>query len=232
MKKNLLIFGLILIVLGLALNTIFNWFTLSKDERIAKESLSPKNDTITLREYITKDSTIVMKYEPNLGQLLQNNVTKKYYSYVSDTLAPALKIATNKISEAQQVKAKLEGQVQSLKSELNSEKTRTIYYKDKYFSATTKTDTLGNSSMAYNYDAQLDVITTLDKRFIGKDIQTVSITSPDRNLKINGVEHYKKSVTMPPKKVGLGLQVGYGVTGDGKLVPYMGAGVSYNFIRL
>lgn len=38
-------------------------------------------------------------------------------------------------------------------------------------------------------------------------------------------------VTPPPKRFGLGLQVGYGITLDGRPQPYIGVGLSYNFIR-
>lgn len=233
MKKNLLIIGLIFLITALVLNMFYGWFTMNKQEKIANEVLKPNNDTITLREYITKDSTIYVKYEPNLGQLLQNNVTPKTNNYISDTLAPALKIAASKIKEFQQVKAKLEGNVQSLKSELDKEKNRTTFYKDKYFTATTKTDTLGNSLMAYNYNAQLDIVTEAKrKNFLSKEVQTIYISSPDKNMKINNVEHFKKDISIPPKKWGLGIQVGYYyVPEKNSLTPGVGLGLSYNLIR-
>lgn len=34
-----------------------------------------------------------------------------------------------------------------------------------------------------------------------------------------------------PKRIGIGVQVGYGMTGD-RLSPYIGVGVSYNFLNL
>lgn len=231
MTKNIIIASLLAIILVLALNTVFGWFTMTDDERLAKEVLKPKNDTIRMETKVTKDSTIYVRYQPNVGEMAQNNITKNYRTYVYDTLAPALKIATAKISELQQIKASLEGTVKSQKSDLDKEKVRTIFYKDRYFSATTKTDSTGNSSMSYNYDAQLDVVTTTQKKFLKPDVQTIYITSPDKNLKINGVEHFKQNVVIPSKKFGIGIQAGYGITGEGRLLPYVGVGGSYNLIR-
>lgn len=151
---------------------------------------------------------------------------------MSDTLAPALKIATGKIAELQQVKAKLEGTVKSQKTEIDKQKVQTIYYQDRYFTATSKTDSLGNSNLNYQYNAQLDIATTKEKRFLGKEIQTVHITSPDKYLNINGVEHFKKDISTPPKRFGIGIQSGYYFTPEtGKLSPAIGVGVSYNLIR-
>ncbi|MBO6184214.1 MAG: hypothetical protein J6O88_05890 [Chryseobacterium sp.] len=233
MKKNIIIAVLLFLATALILNTIFNWFTPSESDKIAKEVLNPKNDTITLEKHITKDSTIYVKYVPNLGELPQNNITKNFKTYVYDTLAPALRISTNKINELQQVKATLEGNIKSLKSDIDREKTKTVYYQDKYFSAKTKTDTLGNSSLDYKYNAQIDMISEMKKKNIfSKEVQEISITSPDNNLRINGVEHFKRNISVPSKRFGLGIQAGYYyVPEEGKTVPAIGIGISYNPIR-
>ncbi|TDX83999.1 hypothetical protein [Epilithonimonas xixisoli] len=233
MRKNVIIAVLLLLATVLILNTVFGWFTLSEDERLMKDYENPKNDTITLEKHITKDSTIYVKYTPNMGELVQNNVTKKYNTYVYDTLAPALKIATNKINELQQIKASLEGTVKSQKSEIDKEKNRSVFYKDKYFSAVSKTDTAGNSTLDYKYNAQIDIISELKKKhLLSKEVQEVSITSPDKNLKINGVEHFKKNISIPPKRFGIGIQAGYYLIPEsGKIVPAVGVGASYNLLN-
>lgn len=41
----------------------------------------------------------------------------------------------------------------------------------------------------------------------------------------------KQTITPPPKRWGLGIQVGYGITLDGRPQPYIGIGLSYNFLR-
>lgn len=231
MNKNLLIGALMVLITALLLNMFYGWFTLDRAERIAKEAQEPKTDTITLTEYVTKDSLVYVNYQANEGELLANNVTKNYYTYVTDTLAPALKIATEKINELQRVKAKLEGTVKAQKAEINNEKVRTVYYQDKYFSAVTKTDTLGNSDLDYTYNAVIDIATVNKPRFLKKDVQEIYITSPDRNFKVNGVEHYKQSVTIPRKNFSIGLQVGYGITESG-FSPYVGLGGQFNLINI
>ena len=217
MKKNLIISVLVFLAIVLLLNTIFGWFTPSKKEILADEYSNPKTDTIRLEYH--SDSTIV-KYVPNVGQIPANNITKNYRTYVYDTLAPALKIATGKISELQQIKATLEGTVNAQKIIIDNQKNRLTYYNGKYFSATTKTDTVGNSDLDYKYQAQLDIVTEDKSKLWGKEKQEVTITSPDKNFRINGVEHFKKEIFIPTKRFGLGLQTGYYfVPQTGKFVP-------------
>ena len=233
MRKNILIAVLLFVVTALILNTVFSWFTPSKNDQLANEFLNPKNDTVLLERRITKDSTVYVKYVPNVGELPQNNITNKYFNYVSDTLKPALKIAMEQINELQQIKASLEGTVKSQKTEIDKAKIQTIFYKDKYFSAVSKTDTLGNSVLDYQYNAQIDIISQLKKKhFLAKEVQEITITSPDKNLKINGVEHFKKNVSVPPKKWGFGIQAGYYFSPEiNRFTPAVGVGASYNLIR-
>ena len=229
MKKNIIISVLVFLAIVLLLNTIFGWFTPSKKEILADEYSNPKTDTIRLEYH--SDSTIV-KYVPNVGQIPANNITKNYRTYVYDTLAPALKIATGKISELQQIKATLEGTVNAQKIIIDNQKNRLTYYNGKYFSATTKTDTIGNSDLDYKYQAQIDIVTEDKSKLWGKEKQEVTITSPDKNFRINGVEHFKKEIIIPTKRFGLGLQTGYYfVPETGKFTPASGVGFSYNLLR-
>lgn len=229
MKKNIIISVLVFLAIVLLLNTIFGWFTPSKKEILADEYSNPKTDTIRLEYH--SDSTIV-KYMPNVGQSPANNITKNYRTYVYDTLAPALKIANEKISELQQIKATLEGTVNAQKIIIDNQKNRLTYYKDKYFTATAKTDTIGNSVLDYKYNAQLDIVTEDKSKLWGKEKQEVTITSPDKNFRINGVEHFKKEIFIPTKRFGFGLQTGYYfVPETGKFEPAIGVGLSYNLFR-
>lgn len=231
MKNKIIIISLIFVIAVLVLNSFYNWVNLSPEEKMVKEYNDPKNDTITLK-YVTHDSTIV-KYLPNIGQIPANNITKNYTRYVYDTLAPALKIATQDIQELQQIRAQLEGTLKAKDAEIDRQKNKMVYYQDKYFSAKTKTDTLGNSSLDYKYNAQIDIITERKKKHLfAKDVQEISITSPDKNLKINGVEHFKKDISIPPKRFGIGLQAGYYYVPEiGRAVPAVGFGLSYNPVK-
>lgn len=40
-----------------------------------------------------------------------------------------------------------------------------------------------------------------------------------------------RTIIEKPKRFGLGLQVGYGISLDGRAQPYIGIGLSYNFLR-
>lgn len=65
-----------------------------------------------------------------------------------------------------------------------------------------------------------------------KDKFYTDIYSADQNIKINGVKSIRKETYIPPKRFGLGLQVGYGVSNDLKPSLYVGVGISYNLINL
>lgn len=56
--------------------------------------------------------------------------------------------------------------------------------------------------------------------------------SPDQNIKINGVQNFRKETLVTPKRLGLGIQVGYGVMSDLKPSIYVGIGASYNILNL
>ncbi|MBD8081121.1 hypothetical protein [Chryseobacterium caseinilyticum] len=230
MKNKIIIISLIFVIAVLVLNSFYSWVNLSPEEKLVDEINNPKTDTI--RIVYNSDSTIV-KYLPNVGQNPVNNITRNYNTYVSDTLGPALKIAKEDIFELQQVRAKLEGTVKSQKSEIDLQKTKVVFYQDKYFSAKTKTDTVGNSTIDYKYNAQIDIVTTKKKKnLFAKDVQEVSITSPDKNLRINGVEHFKKDVSLPSRRFGIGIQAGYYYVPEiGRAVPGVGVGLSYNPIK-
>lgn len=234
MKKNLIIGGLIFIVVALALNTVFGWFTKSSDEILRDEVLSPKTDTIRITEkevIIGKDTVHVVKYKPNEGVMLENNITKEYSTYVKDTLVPALKIAADKITELQRINATLSGQLRSHKTELDNERRKTTYYQGKYFSAKTTEDSLG-STIDYKYSADLSVITLKHNKWLrGYELET-QVLSKDPNMRINGVEHFIKREYLKPNRWGLGVQFGYGINGLGQIYPYLGAGISYNAISL
>lgn len=231
MKNKIIIISLIFLVGILVLNSFYNWVRISPEEKLLEEINNPKTDTIRF-EYVTHDSTVV-RYTPNIGQLAGNNITKEYKTYIYDTLGPAFKIAKENISELQQVRAKLEGTIKAQKAEIDKEKTKVVYYQDKFFSAKTKTDTVGNSTLDYEYNAQIDLITeTKKKNLFSKEVQQITASSPDKNLKINGVEHFKKEVPIPSKRFGIGIQAGYYFVPEmGRTVPAVGIGFSYNPIK-
>lgn len=231
MKANNILIGILVFIIALlALNTLEGWFTFSEKEKIVNESKIEKPVLPDVEIYTSAiDSTIHASIKENKGIDPKNYVTNKYYSYVSDTLAPALKIKMNEVKELTQVKAKLEGELKAAKIEVDKNKNKTYYYNSRYFSATAKD---GDSSLQYSYNAELNLTKYEKRKSFFKDKKTyIDISSPDKNLKINGVENFTKDITIPPTKFGIGVQAGYGINSELKIAPYIGVGLSYNLIR-
>ncbi len=228
MKKNAFIAILVLAVIVLAANLFTGWFTLSKNDRIVEDS-KHKKDSIALYTWMNRiDSTLHGKFEEKEGELIQNHVTKNYNTYVQDTLAPALNIATEKIDELTRAKFILEGQLKASKDQREKDR---IYYENKYMQIVSNTD---DSTVNYKYNAIVDVVKYNERKWIlGSEKTYIDISSPDKNMKINGVEHFKKRIEVKPKKIGFGIQAGYYyVPGTNQFYPGFGLGISYNLIRL
>lgn len=64
-----------------------------------------------------------------------------------------------------------------------------------------------------------------------KDKIITDFYSPDQNIKINGAQTFRKETFIRPKRIGIGLQAGYGISGDLKPIPYVGVGISYNILN-
>lgn len=228
MKKNAFIAILVLAVIVLVANLFKGWFTLSKSDRIVAES-SIKHDTVYIDKWLNpKDSTTHGTFKEKEGEVIENHITKNYITYVQDTLAPALNIASEKIDELTRAKFLLEGQLKA--SKVQREKDR-IYYENKYLKIVSNTK---DSTLDYKYDAIVDIVKYSERKWLlGKEDTYIDISSPDKNMKINGVENFKKRIDVKPKKLGFGIQAGYYyIPGTNQFYPGFGIGVSYNLIRL
>lgn len=228
MKKNAFIAILVLAVIVLAANLFTGWFTLSKNDRIVEDS-KHKKDSIALYTWMNRiDSTLHGKFEEKEGELIQNHITKNYNTYVQDTLAPALNIATEKIEELTRAKFILEGQLKASKEQREKDR---MYYENKYMQIVSNT---ADSTINYKYNAIVDIVKYNERKWLlGPEKTYIDISSPDKNMKINGVEHFKKRIDIKPKKIGFGIQAGYYyVPGTNQFYPGFGVGISYNLIRL
>lgn len=132
--------------------------------------------------------------EQEYSSITEAPITYKYITYVNDTLAPALKIASDKITELTRVNATLEGKLIATNKAVkrlpdNTEKEVT-YWRDKYFEAMVIHDTL-----KYKYNAVLDIVAyEQGSPWFGQRKKFVDISSPDTNLRVQGVERYKKQI--------------------------------------
>ncbi|EPM1459851.1 hypothetical protein RG089_003046 [Elizabethkingia anophelis] len=231
MKKNLLIAILGISVIVLIANLFQGWFTLDKNERIAKETLKPDQSPPPVDKIPNPiDSTTAGKFEEKKGEIINNYVTNKYMTYVQDTLTPAYKIKTEQIQELTRAKLVLEGQLKAAKVEIDENKKARTYYENKYIQIVSNE---ADSTINYRYNAIVDIVKYNERKwFLGKERTYIGISSPDKNLKINGVEHFRKQIDTKSKPWGLGAQLGYYyVPTSNKIYPAFGIGISYNFLR-
>ncbi|KPE50135.1 DUF6808 domain-containing protein [Chryseobacterium indologenes] len=228
MKKNLIITILVLAVVVLVANLFSGWFIPSKNDKIAEESRS-KRDSVMLSTWMNRvDSTLHGTFKQKEGEVVNNYITKKYMTYVQDTLAPALNIATEKIDELTRANFILEGQLKASKEQREKDR---IFYENKYMQIVSNT---ADSTLIYKYNAVVDIVKYNERKWLlGKENTYIDISSPDKNMKINGVEHFKKRIEVRPKRFGFGVQAGYYyVPAANQFYPGFGLGVSYNLIRL
>lgn len=231
MKAQNVLTGIMLFFIAvLALNTIEGWVSFSGKEKTDNEARLERPQIPNV-EYYTQaiDSSFHANFKPTKGIDPKNYITNRYYSYVSDTLAPALKIKMNQVKELTQVNAKLEDKVKAQQVQIDANKNKTYYYKTKYFEAT---GTDADSSLRYSYNAEINLLKYDKKKsLLGEKKTYIDISSPDKNMKINGVENFTKDISSSPTKLGIGVQAGYGLNSEMKVAPYIGLGVSYNLIR-
>lgn len=230
--------GVLLASLGYFVATHYSPFANSEKPNANGERRTSNRPTVI---YTAKDSTTHAKKEvvapvsrtPTTSATEQIQDTQ-YKGYVKDTLAKALDVAVEKIREITRIKAKLEGELHATKIELTKSQEQKVYYQNKYLSIITYADSLGNPQhLKYTYNAEINVAHFTERRgFWSKERYFIDVSSPDKNFKINGLEHYREPLYIRPKRVGVGFQVGYGLTQDFKVQPYMGVGVSWNVIRL
>lgn len=90
-----------------------------------------------------------------------------------------------------------------------------------------------DSVLHTSVDIKVNVTDVKEKGgFFGRDKFYTDFYSPDQNIKINGVQNFRKETIVKPKRLGIGLQVGYGVMSDLKPSIYVGVGASYNILNL
>ncbi|AQX08018.1 hypothetical protein [Elizabethkingia ursingii] len=231
MNKNLLIAILGISVIVLVGNLFQNWFTLDRNERVAKETVKANPVPPPLDKKTNPiDSTTIGTFAEKKGEIINNYVTNEYMVYVQDTLTPAYKIKTEQIQELTRAKMVLEGQLKATKIELDENKKARVYYENKYIQIVSNES---DTTVDYRYNAIVDIVNYNERKWwLGKEKSFIGISSPDKNLKINGVEHFKKQIEIKNKPWGLGAQLGYYYApAANQFYPAFGIGISYNFLR-
>lgn len=84
----------------------------------------------------------------------------------------------------------------------------------------------GDLDIALSMDVSVDVITGIDKK---TKKSTISIITDNKYIDVINILSYKTDVVRP-KKYGIGFHIGYGVTKNLEMSPYIGIGVSRSLI--
>lgn len=154
-----------------------------------------------------------------------------------DSLKRALGIKEKQIKEITQIKGKLIDSLKLVSLSLDAEKHKVWNWEHKYKKGSKVVATMSekDSALHVQSDIALTVTDYVDNTGflgLGKRIRYTDIYSADREsgILINGVKTYRTETEIKRQKIGIGLQAGYGIQQDGKIKPYIGIGVSYNFI--
>lgn len=88
---------------------------------------------------------------------------------------------------------------------------------------------LGKLDISLKLNVPIDVYTGIDSK---TKLPIVKLTSNNPYVNVLSVSSIKLDTPPKPKKIGIGLIVGYGITNSYKMSPVVGVGVSYNIFRL
>ncbi|HEY0056273.1 MAG TPA: hypothetical protein VGB63_13030 [Pedobacter sp.] len=206
---------------------------------LAKENNRLKKAQQTTDNREQELAVIVGRYvdanESNHAVLEENPVTRRQIkdgtairpAYV-DSLATALKLAKNDITESTRIIATLEGKLKGTVSH-DSIKGKVTHFNGPYLQASVaERDTVLN----YKYNAQFD-ITKYDKKkwLLGKKHSYRDFSAKDPNMLIDGVRSFTVLPDVDRRRIGLGLHVGYYYDPlTNNIRPMIGAGLSYNLI--
>lgn len=180
-------------------------------------------------EYITKPSGGVIAQIPvQYGSEPSQTLSEGYVKYVNDTLVPALDKGLKykaQLTELTRINGLLKDSLSKKNVVLSTVKRDVIEWKTKYITIAANPK---DSTVKYAYDAQIDV-TEYERResLFGAKKPYIAVTSPDKNLKINGMENYTKALRPSKDFLELNLQV-QGLVLNRTVIPYGGAELVFN----
>lgn len=179
------------IAAALVLSAVVSVITYSCTRRSSAPPAAPQSagimDTPTRIIYRDREGVTHIQYKNQ-----PEPATREIIRYAKDTLAPALKIASDKITELSRINATLEGQVKAITIQKNAAEGQTAYYKTKFLEVITNS---ADSSLYYKYHAQINIARYPKRRFLQPVQDWIDISSPDTNFRINGVERYSQEVS-------------------------------------
>lgn len=222
------------IIILLLLNGCLQHRQLAKDRKIIEFLKNKKEVVIYKDKYLKNHAKIEVQEVPlEVIKQVEYKSSPEYYKYVKDSLIKQLKIKDEDIRSLTSIQGVLMGEIKANRSVIDEQKNIITEYESKYLKISTKEDSIGNKVASYVYDAKLDIVEySKRKNIFSKEKYYIDISSPDKNFKIEGLEHYKREIKVKNKNLGIGLQIGYGIDEKLRFNRYIGLGLSYNLIRL
>lgn len=146
----------------------------------------------------------------------------------------ALGIKEKQLLALTNIQATLKDSVKLLKVSLDESNSKVWEWESKKPSGSVIKSVMSEKDSVLHTEVDIKLNTTdyVDKGGIfKKDRYYTDLYSPDQNIKINGAQTFRKEIYIRPKRLGVGFQAGYGITSEFKVTPYVGVGISYNFIN-
>lgn len=219
-KRPLLLFALILAL------SIVIVFLLAMYDNSKKQS----NDFISRK---------IENYKDKIGQQRArvetvHNDKSQFDKQEIERLKQALNVKESEIKAITEVKGKVRDSVKLLAVQLDAEKHKVWTWEKKYESGSVIKATMSEKDSVLKPEIDLKIITTDHVEKYGflklKKRYYTDFYTPDQNITINWLKTYRKETVIKPKRVGIGVQFGYGLSTDFKIAPYVGVGLSYNLI--
>lgn len=217
---NYLLIGLLIIVAGFAAWLYFN----PKIEKVYVQ-IKPKPEIIYTER---ADGGTIATIETQNGDTPAQTLSQQYIGYVNDTLVPALNKGLKykaEVTQLTRINALLKDSL--TKANINAKNARkdVIEWQTKYITIAANSK---DSTVKYAYNAQLDIAEYSKKESLFGDRKTyIAVTSPDKNLKINGMENFTKTVKTPKDFLEVNAKV-QGLYLNKTIVPYAGAELIFN----
>ena len=183
---------ILIIILSTLIGFGLGKFGFSIGDRKVNLKTETKIDTVEVVKYVDKFGKLHARVEDRaVATLKEAPITENFKTYAIDTLAPALKIAADKITELTRVNAKLQGELVASRKTTDEYGNIAREFQGKYFKAVST-----NDSLRYEYNAILDIVAYSKREWaLGKEKKFIDISSPDPNFKVNGVQRFKKELT-------------------------------------
>lgn len=224
--KGLSPFAILILIMGLAIIIVYftSKYVDNPSDPITK-SISEKIDT-----YKDKVGKETARIETNKQSTLQGIDPDVYARALV-----ALDIKDSQIQSLTDLNAKYSDSFRLAKVTIDEQNNKKWEWEKKYESGSIVKSVMSEKDSILHSDIDIKLQTTdyIEKKgLFRKDVLYTDIYSPDQNIKVNGVKTFRRETIIKPKRIGIGIQVGYGLTGEGRATPYVGVGLSYNLVNL